>query len=165
MQQITISSPVGELVVSETENKIVSLNWGQRQQYLSNSQPTKTLLEAADQLKAYFAHKLKMFDLPLAPSGTPFQKMVSAQLLKIPFGETRTYGEISKCLQSGAQAIGNACRHNSIPIIIPCHRVVSYNGLGGYSGHGGQQTKILLLKMEGASFNTSRQNDLLQQGK
>ncbi len=67
-------------------------------------------------------------------SVTPFQKEVLKQLQKIPYGETRTYGDIAKILNTSPRAVGNACRNNPLPIIIPCHRVVAANGIGGYDG-------------------------------
>ena len=70
-------------------------------------------------------------------------------MLDIPFGITRTYGEIAKDLETFGQPVGQACGANPIPIIIPCHRVLSATGLGGYSGNGGLDTKIALLKLEG----------------
>ena len=68
----------------------------------------------------------------------------------IPFGETRTYGELAAELGTSPQPLGNACGANSIPIIIPCHRVLSATGLGGFSGRGGVETKAQLLKHENA---------------
>uniref|UniRef100_UPI003EC0E69D methylated-DNA--[protein]-cysteine S-methyltransferase n=1 Tax=Primorskyibacter sedentarius TaxID=745311 RepID=UPI003EC0E69D len=69
----------------------------------------------------------------------------------IPFGETRTYGEIAKALGAPAQAIGQACGGNPIPLIIPCHRVLAASNLGGFSGRHGIETKVWLLKHEGAA--------------
>ncbi len=69
----------------------------------------------------------------------------------IPFGETRTYGELAQQLGVPAQAIGQACGGNPIPILIPCHRVLGANGLGGYSGDGGVETKVWLLRHERAA--------------
>ena len=84
---------------------------------------------------------------------SPFQEKVLKQLLRIPYGETRTYGEIAKVLKTSPRAIGNACRRNPLSIIIPCHRVVAANGIGGYSGQTeGEQLAIKrrLLQLEGA---------------
>ena len=86
------------------------------------------------QLKKYFSSALAFHTVSLAPQGTVFQKSVWNELSKIPMGETRTYGEIANKLNSSARAVGNACRKNPIQIIIPCHRVVSAQGLGGYAG-------------------------------
>ena len=96
------------------------------------------LLEAVRQLEAYFARDLKEFDLPLAPSGTPFQLLVWEQLQTIGYGESASYGEIAGRLGKtghGARAVGLANGRNPIPIVIPCHRVVGANGsLTGYGG-------------------------------
>ncbi|CAG0910780.1 unnamed protein product, partial [Cyprideis torosa] len=104
---------------------------------------------AASQLAAYFAGDLKTFDLPLKPRGDAFQQAVCQAMLAIPYGETTTYGAIADGLGSFGQPVGNACGANTIPIIIPCHRVLAAKGLGGYSGEGGVERKIELLKLEG----------------
>jgi len=86
---------------------------------------------------------------------TPFQKSVLMQLQKIPYGETRTYGDIAKILKTSPRAVGNACRTNPLPIIIPCHRVVAANGIGGYDGATKGKTleiKYQLLKQEGVNI-------------
>ncbi len=69
----------------------------------------------------------------------------------IPFGETRTYGDLARALDAPAQAIGQACGGNPVPIIVPCHRILGASGLGGYSAPGGVETKVALLKHEGAA--------------
>ena len=87
-----------------------------------------------EQLNAYFKEAEFQFTLPLAPDGTDYQKSVWNKLRKCPAGKVWTYGELASKLQSGPRAVGNACRHNPIPIVVPCHRVVSANGMGGYAG-------------------------------
>lgn len=72
-------------------------------------------------------------------------------MLEIPLGETRTYGDIARDLGAPPQPVGNACGSNPIPVIIPCHRVLGAKGLGGFSGAGGVETKVALLKHEGAA--------------
>ena len=92
-----------------------------------------------------------MFDLPLAPEGTAFQKRVYAAMQRIPFGGMRSYGELAAELGSAARAVGGACGSNPLPIVIPCHRVVAAGGgLGGFSGGAGASTKTWLLHHEGA---------------
>jgi len=86
------------------------------------------------ELEKYFSNPKHIFNLPLDPHGTEFQKRVWKALQEIPSGETLTYGELAKKLNSHPRAVGQACRRNPIPVIIPCHRVVAQNGLGGYSG-------------------------------
>lgn len=90
--------------------------------------------EAARQIAAYLADPRMRFDLPLAPSGTPFQRRVWATLARIPWGETRTYGELAAALGSAARAVGQACGANPLPVVVPCHRVVGRDGVGGFAG-------------------------------
>jgi methylated-DNA-[protein]-cysteine S-methyltransferase len=78
--------------------------------------------------------KSKSIKVDVLLNVTPFQGEVLKQLQKIPYGETRSYGEIAKILKTSARAVGNACRNNPVPIIIPCHRVVAASGIGGYDG-------------------------------
>ena len=132
----------------EKDEYIVRIAWA----YDGNDASTPLLTETISQLNAYFAGKLEVFQLPLAPAGSPFQKRVYKAMCDIPWGETQTYGEIADKLQTAAQPVGQACGANPIPVVIPCHRVLASNGLGGYSGAGGVDTKIALLRHEG-SFN------------
>ena len=101
------------------------------------------------ELREYFDGKRREFDLPLAPEGTDFQKRVWEELCKIPYGETRSYGEIAAALGNtrAARAVGLANNKNPIPIIVPCHRVIGADGaLVGYAG--GVEAKDFLLKLE-----------------
>lgn len=95
------------------------------------------------QLANYFADPRAPFDLPLCLEGTPFQQRVWTLLRTIPPGETRTYGELASVLGSSARAVGQACRANPCPIVIPCHRVVGRSGLVGFAGaQGGRSLEI-----------------------
>ena len=119
------------------------------------------LAAARDQLGAYFAGELREFSLPLAPRGSEFQQQVWAALRRIPFGETRSYGEIAAALgQPGsARAVGAANRTNPIGIVVPCHRVIGADGtLTGYAG--GIERKKFLLEHEGALAGTHIQTEL-----
>lgn len=109
------------------------------------------LREASEQLRAFFAREIFEFDLPLRPSGGAFQQSVNVAMSAIPYGETQTYGDIAKTVGASAQAVGTACGKNSIPVIIPCHRVLGAQGLGGFSGDGAVETKVKLLIHEGAA--------------
>ncbi len=105
--------------------------------------------EAVDQLKRYFLGDLKVFDLDLAPRGTPFQRRVWAALARIPRGGTTTYGAMARDLGSVARAVGTANGANPIAIALPCHRVIGADGtLTGYAG--GLDRKEWLLRHEGA---------------
>jgi len=148
-QFLQVPSPVGVLTLEAEQERIVALRWGEAE--LACDDPSAVLQEGAAQLEAYFKGQLSAFDLPLHVKGSDFQKAVCAQMSAIPLGETRTYGEIAKELGQAAQPVGNACGANPIPIIIPCHRVLGANGLGGFSGAGGVETKVTLLRHEGAA--------------
>ena len=110
---------------------------------------TPLLQEAEEQLNEYFAGARREFDLPLAPKGTPFQKAVWAEMCRIPYGETRTYGQLAAAIgrPKAARAVGGACHSNPIAILQPCHRVVGRSGsLTGYAY--GVEMKQYLLELE-----------------
>ncbi len=142
------NTPIGPISLTARQGAITGVDWGMAPE-TGASDPLLT--EAFEQLAAYFDGSLREFDLPLAPDGGPLQQDVCAAMSAIPFGETRTYGDIAKDLGVPAQAVGQACGGNSIAIIIPCHRVLGANGLGGFSARGGVETKVWLLKHEGAA--------------
>ncbi|MEM7745969.1 MAG: methylated-DNA--[protein]-cysteine S-methyltransferase [Pseudomonadota bacterium] len=141
----SMDSPFGRITISERDGAITAVNWGG-----AGTDDTPLLAEAKRQLEAYCQGTLQVFDLPLAPAGGQLQQQVCAAMSAIPFGQTREYGEMARDLGVPPQAIGQACGGNSIPIIIPCHRVVGATGLGGFSARGGVETKIALLRHEGA---------------
>ena len=128
------------------DGAIIELRWAGE----NTGQRTAVLKNGLDQLAAYFDGSLSEFDLPLNPAVGDFGASVLDQINAIPFGYTKTYGEIADALGSAAQPVGTACGANPIPIIIPCHRVLAQNGLGGFSGAGGVETKVTLLRHEGA---------------
>ena len=142
---ISIESPIGPLCVAERDGSIVRVSWSRER----GADPTPLLAEAARQLAAYFAGELREFDLPVDPGGEELEARVFDAMRAIPYGQTRTYGEIADELGTYGQPVGQACGANPIAVIIPCHRVLSATGLGGYSGKGGVETKIALLKLEG----------------
>ncbi|KIC21978.1 methylated-DNA--[protein]-cysteine S-methyltransferase [Leisingera sp. ANG-Vp] len=146
MISASLETPVGALSVTERDGAIVRLAWS-----AEATGHTALLEQALAQLRAYFAGELTVFDLPLHVEGSDFQRAVCDAMLAIPFGDTRTYGDIAKDLKAPPQPVGNACGGNPIPVIIPCHRVLSATGLGGFSGQGGVETKVALLKHEGAA--------------
>jgi len=142
-----LDSPFGQLLVVEDDGAITRLTWGGK----ADGDQTGLLREAGGQLRAYGEKQLTRFDLPLRVAGSEFQRAVCDAMLEIPFGETRTYGQIASALGASPQAVGNACGGNPIPIIIPCHRVLGADSLGGFSGQGGVDTKVALLRHEGAA--------------
>ena len=105
---------------------------------------------AQRQIVDYLDGKRTRFDLPLDLHGTPFQKTALRRVARIPYGKVKTYGEIAAAIGKprAARAVGSANARNNLPLVIPCHRVVAANGLGGYGG--GLALKKRLLKMEGS---------------
>ncbi len=144
---ICTASPVGPLGANAASGAVTELVWGHAGTLTSG--PLHRQLQ--DEMRAYFSGKLRDFKTPVAPRGSAFQQRFYAALCAIPYGETRTYGELAKALGVSAQAIGQACGANPIAIIIPCHRVLAADGLGGYSGAGGIEAKVALLRLEGAA--------------
>ncbi|MDE2007290.1 MAG: methylated-DNA--[protein]-cysteine S-methyltransferase [Rhodospirillales bacterium] len=144
MPQLSLHSPIGDLTVSEEAGAIVALDWG----WGRDQTETALLIRARAQLFAYFDGARTGFDLPLAPAGTAFQRLVWNALLTIPFGATWTYGALARAVGSVPRAVGQANGANPIPILIPCHRVVAADGPGGYSGGDGPATKAALLALE-----------------
>jgi methylated-DNA-[protein]-cysteine S-methyltransferase len=92
---------------------------------------------AAEQVEAYLRDPAAPFELPLKPVGTRFQRRVWEAIAAIPAGQVRSYGEIAKGLRSGPRPVGQACGANSFPLAIPCHRVVSSGGIGGFARNDG----------------------------
>jgi methylated-DNA-[protein]-cysteine S-methyltransferase len=143
---LSVPGPLGLLTVRECDGRIVALDWGGH----PRQSPTDLLHRAALWLEAYFAGSAAPFDLPAAPAGTPFQHRVWDAMCRIPHGRTTTYGDLAGPAGGSARAVGVACGANPIPILIPCHRVVARSGFGGYSGKGGLETKLALLRLERA---------------
>ena len=146
MPRLCIETPVGLLTLTEDDGAITRITWedGPRDE-------TPLLREAEAQLAAYFRRDLKVFDLPLRIAGSDAQRRACAAMLAIPWGETRTYGQMARDLGISPQAAGQLCGGNPIPVVVPCHRVLGANSLGGFSGGTGVETKVALLKHEGAA--------------
>jgi methylated-DNA-[protein]-cysteine S-methyltransferase len=104
---------------------------------------TPTARRISKQLQAYIKNPKSRFDMPLAFDGTPFQHRVWRALQRIPAGKVTSYGELARQLKSSARAVGNACRRNPLPIVVPCHRVVAVNGDGGFMGKRGGQALVV----------------------
>jgi methylated-DNA-[protein]-cysteine S-methyltransferase len=151
MPSLSMPSPIGQLTLDERDDTIVAIRWADD----PNGNGSPLLDEAMRQLQAYFAGQLTRFNLPLAAAGTPFEHRVWAAMQAIPFGETRSYGDVAHELDSGPRAVGRACGRNPIPIVIPCHRILARAGLGGYSGGIGLPTKQWLLGLEGVMLKAA----------
>jgi methylated-DNA-[protein]-cysteine S-methyltransferase len=141
---LSLHTPVGDLSVAEEDGAIVSVDWG----WGRDQTVTPLLATARDQLFAYFDGRLTQFQLPLNPSGTPYRRRVWDALCAIPYGSTRSYGEIARSIGGSPRSVGQANGSNPIPIIIPCHRVLASGCVGGYSGGEGLATKRTLLALE-----------------
>jgi methylated-DNA-[protein]-cysteine S-methyltransferase len=141
---LSLHTPVGDLSVAEDGGAIVSIEWG----WGRDQDETALLRRAREQLHAYFDAALTAFDLPLAPTGSPYRQRVWRALLAIPYGATRSYLDIARDAGGSPRSVGGANGANPIPIIIPCHRVVATTGIGGYSGGDGLPTKRALLALE-----------------
>lgn len=165
LSRTRLESPVGRLDLVASDDALVAVLWERDRPDRVRLEP---LVEAVDhpilsltarQLGEYFAGARKVFDIPLEFRGPEFQKSVWRALLTIPFGETRTYGQIAQQIgrPTASRAVGAANGANPISIIAPCHRVIGADGsLTGFAG--GIENKRLLLNLEGAGH--SRQDDL-----
>lgn len=152
----TLDSPIGELRLIAADEAIVAIEFSPFRG-LADGRPigdrdddAPLLVEARTQLEAYFAKRLRTFDLPLAPVGSAFQQRVWAELQLIGWGQTASYGAIAHRLgmtNAASRAVGLANGRNPIPVVIPCHRVIGANGsLTGYAG--GLERKQILLDLE-----------------
>ena len=149
-----VGSPIGPILLAGDEDglKYLNIRKGKKKIEVPDSwiENEEFFREISGQLEAYFSGKLKSFDVKLAPEGTEFQKSVWKALCEIPYGETRTYGEIAKSIGNpkASRAVGLANNRNPIAIIVPCHRVIGANGkLTGYAS--GLDVKEFLLRLEG----------------
>ena len=144
-----MTSPVGPLTLQSHGEAVCAVLFGRRGEPAEAD--TAVLRQCEEELAAYFAGKLRTFTVPLGPVGTPFQLSVWEALRQIPYGKTRTYGEIAAAIGNprACRAVGMANNRNPISILIPCHRVIGSGGaLVGYGG--GLEVKKFLLKLEGA---------------
>jgi len=153
--QAVIAAPLGRIGIRMAGDAVSALD------YLPADAPERAPTDAAtraavEQLAAYFRDPRAPLAVPLAPGGTAFRQKVWNGLRAIPPGTVLTYGELARRLDTAARAIGGACRSNPIPILIPCHRVVGRQGLGGYAGEvtgDPLAIKRWLLRHEGASVD------------
>lgn len=145
---IIVETPLGPITVRERAGAIEDITFGA----VSDENPSPLLRAARQQLNDYFAGQQTTFDLPLAPPQSSFQGRMRAVMIAIPYGETRSYGDLAAALDSAPRAVGRACGDNPIPIIVPCHRVLAAGGrLGGFSAGDGVATKRWLLAHEAAA--------------
>jgi methylated-DNA-[protein]-cysteine S-methyltransferase len=142
-----LESPVGLLRAELTGGLLRRLHWTREPASPPQSAAARTL---ASQLSEYFAGRRHSFDIPVETGGDEFQRAVWDYMRAIPYGQTRSYGQCAAATGGIARDVGQACGENPIPIVVPCHRILAADGLGGYSGRGGLKTKRALLELEGA---------------
>ena len=146
-----VSSPVGPWTVEGTVAGVTQVYMPHEVAPRASSTPSEPVARAAGQLEEYFAGRRRTFDVTLddTPS-TPFQQQVWRVLRELPYGSVATYARVAELAgrPRAARAVGNANHANPWPVIVPCHRVVARNGLGGYGG--GEDVKRFLLRLEGA---------------
>ncbi len=138
---------IGELELSEKDNKLISISFNPKN--FKNKKETPLLKQAIKEINEYLDKKRIKFSVPIQIEGTEFQKKVWNELLKIPYGELRSYKQIAEAIKNpkAVRAVGGANNKNKIPIIIPCHRVIGKTGeLVGYGG--GLKIKETLIKLE-----------------
>ena len=127
-------SPFGPIGVNSNNEAITELRFIQR---IKQIKPNNSFFkEVYRQLELYFNRKLKKFDIPYILSGTVYQQSILKEVAKIKYGYTKTYSELAFKKKTHPRPVGNACRNNPIQLLIPCHRVVAINNIGGFSGEG-----------------------------
>lgn len=143
---LSFATAIGPITLKEEDGTLVSVLFSRA----GGNDSTPLLEEAKRQILEYMEGKRKVFDLPLTFHGTEFQKKVWMAIHEIPYGEVRSYGELASSIHTkGYQALGSACGKNPLPIIVPCHRVISGDGtIGGFSAD--MAIKKHLLRKEGA---------------
>ena len=149
MPQLLIATPLGDMLAVEEEGALTALDFVPEGTRVDALDKTPLLLETRRQLEAYFAGERREFTLPLKPRGTPFQQQVWQRLLAIPYGQTRSYGQVAAEIgkPKASRAVGQANNRNPLSILVPCHRVVGADGrMTGYGG--GLSRKEALLELE-----------------
>ncbi|SDY19004.1 methylated-DNA-[protein]-cysteine S-methyltransferase [Micromonospora pattaloongensis] len=150
MRWTLVDSPIGELSVAADGAGVCGVRFGAIESAAAPELPDEPLRAAVAELRAYFAGELTAFTVPLSvPRGSDFERAVWREMTTVPYGETRTYGDVAKALgePGAARAVGVACNRNPIPVIVPCHRIVGAGGkLVGFGG--GLPRKRHLLELE-----------------
>lgn len=144
-----MNTPYGNILLEAENDQLIGCRFIFTSSFKHNNKETPFLQNVKKQLEEYFYGIRKIFDIKMAPTGTPFQQSVWQALQKIPYGQTASYQEIAKRINNprASRAVGMANNKNPIAIIIPCHRVIGSNGkLVGYAG--GLNLKQQLLELE-----------------
>ena len=141
-----IDSPVGPLLLVEDDGRLAEIRFAAGDE--PDRDDTPLLARAITQIGDYFDRRRRIFDLPLIPARTGFQQRVREAMIAVPWGRTLSYGGIAHIAGGAPRAVGQACGANKLPLVVPCHRVLAANGIGGYSGAKGLETKRFLLALE-----------------
>jgi methylated-DNA-[protein]-cysteine S-methyltransferase len=132
--QASIQTPFAHLGIRVKQDRLAAIDFIRADSEIKpDNEPVAAI---CNQIRCYLnkPNQAYRFSIPYLLEGTPFQKKVWSELVKIPAGKVVSYGALAKKLGTSARAVGNACRKNPLPVVIPCHRVVSSNGIGGYAG-------------------------------
>jgi len=135
-----ITAPFGRLGIRTREDILVEIRFLDDTHPLQAPEAGGLAAEAVSQIDAYFLDPAFCFNLPFQVEGSAFQRRVWEQISRIPSGQTKSYREIAELIGSAPRAIGGACGRNPLPLVVPCHRVVSSSGLGGFMQSSGRQT-------------------------
>lgn len=130
-----IATPFGKIGIKVNGDKLTNIEFLSSRFAAKPGNKSPLLIQVKDQLNQYFSDPKFVFDLPIDLIGTPLQLKIWKALQKIPAGKVVTYKDLARKLHTHPRVVGNACRRNPIPLIIPCHRVVATNGLGGFCGN------------------------------
>jgi methylated-DNA-[protein]-cysteine S-methyltransferase len=156
-------TPIGRLRLGADDHAVCEILWAADDARAEvptargRSDAAELLARAAAEIDAYFAGALMRFTVPIAPRGTDFQQRVWAAMRAVPYGRTRSYGEIARELGSAPRAVGQACGRNPILLVNPCHRIVGAQGLGGFGGRDQKpDRKTFLLAHEAAHAQAIR---------
>ena len=145
MNTLSFNSSIGWITISEENNLITSIKFGKKK----NKGKSQVLTKLKKQILEYIIGKRTQFSIKLHLKGSILQKKIWKQLSKIDYGNTKTYGDIARVLQTSPRYVGNVCGQNNHLIVIPCHRVIRSDGtLGGFSGLGGIKLKQKILNLE-----------------
>ena len=145
IKKLSFKTNFGWISIKEVDARIVSIKFGKK----NNENKSENLVKVKNQIQEYLRGQLKVFNINIYMHGTILQKRIWRELQRIPYGKTKSYGQIAKKFNTSPRYIGNVCGLNQHLLVVPCHRVVrSDNTLGGFSSLGGIKLKKRLIDLE-----------------
>jgi len=145
IKELSFKTNFGWINIKAVDEQLVSIKFGKK----INKGKSKYLIKVKNQIQQYISGRLKKFNLDILLQGTNFQKKIWRELQRIPYGKTKSYGQIAKKFNTSPRFVGNVCGLNQHLLVVPCHRVVRSDGtLGGFSSLGGIKLKKRLIKLE-----------------